>query len=655
MGLLNFIGKKSPSDLKSPLDLKACGYDTAVASAPPIRGKKPVPGNGAKILEQFQKAHPGVSTVSTMPSQPCPPVDHNSDVERPMSAPSRRHDEPEKTSALRSQHTIDSPSPSKNKYGSYRPPGRELPGLQTSLVTAKPVTFTASPSAYSASICSADTYLDYLESHPKYGTSNFYDPVHTPRLESHGQDFTKNQNSPTNHTEWRRRSSEIFRYADYQPRNVLPQLPDIRNSIGLGLDSVCTGLAADMFPQRTSSLPYDANANNHGPDSVSRPSSVHSLMSDSSSETSHSLAAQQADHRPPQSHDDFINKPLPSPPSPMMDSFRQKTVSSGSAMASKVLSTSRSFQAMRFDDYDISENTYQQKTPTWADKSPRSGKSVRRQSTTDVKKPCYKVPENQRILTSRAMCTDDENDSAHSSHVQIQSIAQFNRSKPPHDVEEPASNLHTLSPTYETAMSSMSPKLLHPQPRPASTTFFNGSPLFPQINPDMSFSPVPEVSLPLTPQSMSDKSPARTPSSTPHTTAQRRLSADFFLEDYASDDQASPPPSRGSCEKALLFLDTGYGKSGTQSPGLPGLFDVRRALGAKAPPNRAPQAEAHKGGGLLRMPAYFEADSDDDDEDALNERNSSDSFDQERNPDVPVSRLVSVPRHVRGQERFLAK
>ncbi|KAI0097376.1 hypothetical protein GGR51DRAFT_470428 [Nemania sp. FL0031] len=285
MGLLNFLSKKSHSDLNQRDTLKTSAYDATVALSPPIRGTYPVLGNGNKILEQFQKSHLNLTTVSqssTPAPSPLVPRLRGDGLpsryeERPRTAPSSQASETTGASSLRSLPRSGLPPPPKKKYGPYKLPSKLATDVQVPPFVAGPAPSPGLISIYSDSIRSGEStrtkgYVDLLDAQSRIKPSDFYGRIQATGARNYGEDVadrnredrsatpntTKAQEPVSSYpdTKW---TSAVSQYVDDDSADEFSKGPRIRHSISSGLRSKHT--SPSPFPKRTSSrFPlYDAD------------------------------------------------------------------------------------------------------------------------------------------------------------------------------------------------------------------------------------------------------------------------------------------------------------------------------------------------------------------------------------------------------------
>jgi hypothetical protein len=176
--------------------------------------------------------------------------------------------------------------------------------------------------------------------------------------------------------------------------------------------------------------------------------------------------------------------------------------------------------------------------------------------------------------------------------------------------------------------------------------------MFPHKYSDQSIPPVPDI--PFLKPLESTPRDTSTIRSQPYTVTapDQPQQSEFYLEDYASSNDSSSSPSRGSYENDLLFSETGFGASRGQMSGLPGLFDMAMpASSTDLSSSQVLENELPYVSKLRPMPIYSESDS----EDSFESRDLSDSSDDELNFDIPMSRASSALRSARAQERLPAR
>ncbi|KAI0508771.1 hypothetical protein F5B22DRAFT_619541 [Xylaria bambusicola] len=193
MGLLNFISKKSShSELPKHGSLKTRAYNETVASRPPIRGTYPVLGNGAKILEEFQRSHPNLATISRnntpIPATLAPgPRYRGPGVDRPRTAPSSQIGNTSNTLSSQSQPL------KKKKYGPYKLPSKLVTDIRDPSALERPAASPGLVSLYSDSVKSSEAgkskgYVDLLDAQSMFKPSDFYSRVQAAGAKNYGED-----------------------------------------------------------------------------------------------------------------------------------------------------------------------------------------------------------------------------------------------------------------------------------------------------------------------------------------------------------------------------------------------------------------------------------------------------------------------------------
>ncbi|KAI1326904.1 hypothetical protein F5Y16DRAFT_215843 [Xylariaceae sp. FL0255] len=188
MGLLDFISKKSVPDLAGRDSLKTSAYDATVAQQAPIRGKYPVAGNGAKILEEFQRSHPQLRAVPryTASAQRLRNDSLYSDtVDRPSTAPSNRRDGSAPAPSASSQTS--------KKHGPYKLPSKIVTDFHTSSMTSRPAPSPSLLSEFNGSIRSGNlgrpsNYVDLLDAQSTFKPSDFHSRVKAAGAKNYGED-----------------------------------------------------------------------------------------------------------------------------------------------------------------------------------------------------------------------------------------------------------------------------------------------------------------------------------------------------------------------------------------------------------------------------------------------------------------------------------
>lgn len=212
------------------------------------------------------------------------------------------------------------------------------------------------------------------------------------------------------------------------------------------------------------------------------------------------------------------------------------------------------------------------------------------------------------------------------------------------------SSLRRWSVTSETAMSSLSSNPFRPQSGHTTNTSVDFSPLFPHAHINESRPPILGISSMKPVEAISRNiSPVPSPI-LPLPIPHGHQPDGFFLEDHASDGESSPVTSSGSYEKDLLFSETGYGVSGDQISGLPGLFDVVVPTSPVGPSSQNWGNEIERVPRQFHMPAYIESDND-----IVENQHPEDSSEDEMNFDIPMSRADPALRYTPAMEKPSAK
>ncbi|GAP82697.1 hypothetical protein SAMD00023353_0102320 [Rosellinia necatrix] len=278
MGLLDFLAKKSESGLTGRNSFKTSAYDATVALSPPIRGTYPVLGNGSKILEQFQKSHPNLATVSQnntpLPSPRVPR--HHGDahrgpgVDRPSTAPSTHLSEIS-SSSLQAPSVPGLPASHQKKYGPYKLPPKIVTNVPASSISAKPAPSPGLVSMYSDSGRSGQStkakgYVDLLDAQSMIKPYDFYGRVQATGARNYGEDVADRNRETSTNFETRRDqeppasqvnetwTSVISKDVDDDTQDEPPRRPKTRHSVSSGLRSKYgSSHTSGSFPKRTSS------------------------------------------------------------------------------------------------------------------------------------------------------------------------------------------------------------------------------------------------------------------------------------------------------------------------------------------------------------------------------------------------------------------
>ncbi|KAI1501026.1 hypothetical protein F5X99DRAFT_220285 [Biscogniauxia marginata] len=206
MGLLSFLSRKPSSEPRNNPDvLKAQAYDATVPSMPPIRGTYPVAGNGQIILEQFQKSHPNLASVTHLSETSAPPPLvprlHSSSTGRPGTA-STDHG----TSGFGRSATISATAPGrsrlslrptlKKRYGSFILPSKLQIGhdeVADSIYSAPSPAFARNRASSLRSINGGETtstkgFVDLLDAQSSLRPYGFHSRVETTGARNYGED-----------------------------------------------------------------------------------------------------------------------------------------------------------------------------------------------------------------------------------------------------------------------------------------------------------------------------------------------------------------------------------------------------------------------------------------------------------------------------------
>ncbi|KAI1433142.1 hypothetical protein GGR50DRAFT_670134 [Xylaria sp. CBS 124048] len=337
MGFLNFLSKKPQSGLEP--DIKTCSYDTTVAAPPPIRGTYPVPGNGAKILEEFQKSHPDLAAAAVVSSasrqRSRGDLQRGRDLQRPRTAPSR-HPRTGSISSLRSQSTFEMPPIPTKRYGPYKLPPRIITDLPSSPGLAKSAPFSGLASPYSPSVRSGVSgklrgHIDLLDAQSKIKPHDFYGRIQATGARHYGEDVAERNRADakglgsTTVQELYRSPADTklrFPFADSDESDEeIPIQIEVQQSLDTGLRSPYTRHKPDLFPPTPSKpsvlSPDYADevskamdwATSEWPKTAARPTSAHSSWSSTSSETEQrSSRKSQSKEKAPEPSLDFSNK-----------------------------------------------------------------------------------------------------------------------------------------------------------------------------------------------------------------------------------------------------------------------------------------------------------------------------------------------------------
>ncbi|KAI0478489.1 hypothetical protein GGR56DRAFT_324552 [Xylariaceae sp. FL0804] len=295
MGMFGFLSRKSASDARDHgALLKAQAYDATVAASPPVRGARPVVGNGKNILEQFQKSHPDLATYpaddSAAPPPPIPRLRsdsvHSDTFSRPSTAASSHMSvmlgrtrassiASSVTGAQASKAML--PPPPKKKYGPYKLPSKSPDPMRNPDVTASspmlqppwPAFATAdrASSIRSGGSGSSRGFVDLLDAQSMLRPADFWTRVKATGSKNYGEEVAdRNIGEHCNAStiavtgSSRPRASTLSKTpavpgaVDEDSGDNRPRQPKKRHSMGSGLRSKSsTAKIRDNFPQRTSS------------------------------------------------------------------------------------------------------------------------------------------------------------------------------------------------------------------------------------------------------------------------------------------------------------------------------------------------------------------------------------------------------------------
>ncbi|KAI1367623.1 hypothetical protein F5Y08DRAFT_49767 [Xylaria arbuscula] len=742
MGLLNFITKKSShSDLPRYGSLKTSAYNETVASRPPIRGTYPVLGNGAKILEEFQKSHPNLATIShnntpTISAQA--PLFRGPGVDRPRTAPTNQLRNASGLKSSQSQPLSLSQPAQKKKYGPYKLPPRLDTNVGGPSAFERPVPSPGLVSLYSNSVRSSEPgkpkgYVDLLDAQSMFKPLDFHSRVQAAGARNYGEDVADrnvvdcNRDMTSSPLEAARAQDTILSHASgYEPPSVSRDVDDdsndepprprrVRNSTISNRRPKSIGPhTPGSFPKRTSSRvpphPMDetpktmTRTESARSERAARRKSMPSYMASTAGQTprstsavrkgkhndvdafpdslkphARSATAYDREYAKPNisskrqslvpSHDGFstnlqrndLDKPLPTLPTTSRNHSKRRTITTNTTVVeSRLLEKRQSLQGMTSSSRgEIYEDTYQKKKSLQAAHSSRGQNSARHQlgSTTDLQDFFYsspaQQPDHESQIVPPATHTATQDHLSRLDHLQNHSIISL----PAKNVEtgsvipDRISSLRRWSQTSETAMSTLSSNPFRPQSGHTTNTSVDFSPLFPRAYINELIPPVPDISH-IKSRETTSRNTSPIPSSTlPLPIPNDHQPDEFFLEDHASDGASSPIPSSGSYEKDLLFSDTGYGVSGDQISGLPGLFDVAMPASPVGSSNPNWGNEIQRVPRQFHMPAYIESDNDI----LENQYQEDSSSEDEMNFDIPMSRATSALRHTPVPEKLPAK
>ncbi|KAI1416764.1 hypothetical protein F5Y13DRAFT_204142 [Hypoxylon sp. FL1857] len=190
MGWLSFL-RKSPGG-----DLKAQAYDQTVAANPPIRGTYPVAGNGASILEKFQKTYPHLRDSHFNDLSAPPPLVPRL-LERPNTAPTHRSPEGSARPKSQSSHSVKPlPPPPKKRHGPYKLPSKVTNEPNDDVANNKSIYSAPSPTFVrdrNSSIFSGDSgstrrFVDLLDAQSFIKPADFYGRVKATGTKDYDED-----------------------------------------------------------------------------------------------------------------------------------------------------------------------------------------------------------------------------------------------------------------------------------------------------------------------------------------------------------------------------------------------------------------------------------------------------------------------------------
>ncbi|KAI0840704.1 hypothetical protein F5Y06DRAFT_261562 [Hypoxylon sp. FL0890] len=190
MGWLNFLSRRSAAD-----DLKAQAYDQTVAANPPIRGTYPVAGNGASILEKFQKTYPHLRDAHFNGiSAPLPAVPRL--LERPSTAPTHRSPEGPTRPKSQSANSVKPLPPPKKRHGPYKLPSKIANEPNDDIANNKSIYSVPSPtfvrdrnsSIFSGDSSSTRRHVDLLDAQSFIKPADFYGRVKATGTKDYDED-----------------------------------------------------------------------------------------------------------------------------------------------------------------------------------------------------------------------------------------------------------------------------------------------------------------------------------------------------------------------------------------------------------------------------------------------------------------------------------
>ncbi|KAI0152526.1 hypothetical protein F4776DRAFT_602150 [Hypoxylon sp. NC0597] len=191
MGWLSFLSRRSTAG-----DLKAQAYDQTVAANPPIRGAYPVPGNGASILEKFQKTYPHLKEAHFNNASAPPPVVPRI-LERPSTAPNHRSPEESARPKSQSANSVKPlPPPPKKRHGPYKLPSKIANESNDDVANNKSIYSVPSPtftrrrnsSIFSGDSSSTRRFVDLLDAQSCIKPADFYGRVKATGIKDYDED-----------------------------------------------------------------------------------------------------------------------------------------------------------------------------------------------------------------------------------------------------------------------------------------------------------------------------------------------------------------------------------------------------------------------------------------------------------------------------------
>ncbi|OTA93479.1 hypothetical protein M434DRAFT_395629 [Hypoxylon sp. CO27-5] len=191
MGWLSFLSRRSTAG-----DLKAQAYDQTVAANPPIRGTYPVAGNGASILEKFQRTYPHLKEAH-FNNVPLPPPVVPQLLERPSTAPTHRSPEESARPKSQSANSVKPlPPPPKKRHGPYKLPSKIANESNDDIANNKSICSVPSPtftrrrnsSIFSGDSSSTRRFVDLLDAQSCIKPADFYGRVKATGTKDYDED-----------------------------------------------------------------------------------------------------------------------------------------------------------------------------------------------------------------------------------------------------------------------------------------------------------------------------------------------------------------------------------------------------------------------------------------------------------------------------------